>query len=250
MNNRRQRQSSPRSSRACASGLALLKLPCTCKRSPEAATGTLQVQQHTVCANYSKTAVSCLLLVVWDANIQTYIWHCKISHIGVKFQCFVDLSQHDICLLCSSQSSLQTRGVCILCSFVQHPSKGASAAVSLLSWDPTTTSLYLAILLQPVQPPLPLLCKPELQHWRGTMLSPMQQPSTADAPAHAAHQPAESTGVAPCGISSVSQAWHPTGILTNSSCCALCAMCGPLICLVVTCCLMNNLCQLLKVCLQ
>ncbi len=146
-----------------------------------------------------------------------------------------------------TQSSSQTRGVCIVCSFVQHSSKGASAAVSLLSWDPTTTSLYITMLLQPLQPPLPILCMPELQHWRGTMLSPMQQSSTAEAPAHAAHQSAE--GMAPCGISNVSQAWHPTGILTNSSCCALCAMYGPLICLVVTCCLMNILCQLLKLCL-
>lgn len=123
------------------------------------------------------------------------------------------------------------KSVCIVCSFVQHSSKGASAAASLLSWDPTTTSLYLAILLQPVQPPLPILCKPQLQHWRGTMLSPMQQPSTAEAPAHAAHQSAESKD---CGIRNVSQAWHPTGIPTSSSCCALCAMYESLTCLLVT----------------
>ena len=156
-------------------------------------------------------------LVVWDVHTRTYVWHFKTLHMSLKSQCFAGLS-HDMCILCFTQSSLQTRGVCILCSFVQHSSKGASAAVSLLSWDPTTTLLYLAILLQPVQPPLPLLCKPELQPWHGTMLFPMQLPSTAEAPAHAAHQPAESKGVTPCGISSVSQAWHPTGILTSSSC--------------------------------
>ncbi|KAL0051080.1 hypothetical protein WJX82_001507 [Trebouxia sp. C0006] len=63
-----------------------------------------------------------------------------------------------------AEQSLQQQSLCI--SFVQHSSEGASVAVSLLSWDPTTTSLYLAILLQPLQPPLPLLCKPQLQHWR------------------------------------------------------------------------------------
>ncbi len=137
-------------------------------------------------------------------------------------QCFVDLSQHDLCMLCSTQSSLQTRGVCIVCSFVQHFSKAASAAASLLSWDPTTTSLYLAMLHQPLQPALPILCKPELQQWHGVMLDPMQQSSTAEAPPHATYQSAESKGVAPCGISNVSQAWHPTGILAYSSCYALC----------------------------
>lgn len=101
-------------------------------------------------------------------------------------------------------------------SHVQHSTKGASAAISVISWEGSPPSLQLAILIQPVQPPLPLLRHPVLHQWHSTTVFPMQQLSTPETPAGADRRPsAEGMCEAACSISGVLQAWHPTGIVNH-----------------------------------
>lgn len=112
--------------------------------------------------------------------------------------------------------------VCTGCSFVQHATQGAYAAVALVSWATASSSLHLAMLLQPVQPPLPMLRQPELQQWHTTTLGLMQhtgldqQQAQAHLPAPAAAAAADGGAAVngeqeDYGISAVLHAWHPTG---------------------------------------
>ena len=52
------------------------------------------------------------------------------------------------------------------CSFVQHATRGAAAAVALVSWGDQPGLLQLAVLLQPLQSALPLQAQPNLQSWQ------------------------------------------------------------------------------------
>lgn len=52
------------------------------------------------------------------------------------------------------------------CSFVRHATRGAAAAVALVSWGDQPGLLQLAVLLQPLQSALPLQAQPNLQSWQ------------------------------------------------------------------------------------
>ena len=97
------------------------------------------------------------------------------------------------------------------CSFVQHPSKGASAAISLVSWDASATSLQLAVLHQPLHPALPAMHTAELQEWQGCSIVLEPKRSTAAEAAYGAGG-AQPLSADPAAVSSVIQAWHSTGI--------------------------------------
>ena len=93
------------------------------------------------------------------------------------------------------------------CSFAQHSTKGSSAAISLVSWGTSTASLQLALMHQPLHPALPAMRCPELQDWQGPAFM-LEQPMSAfeGAEPHAPRPAAD-----PAAVSSVIQAWHPTG---------------------------------------
>ena len=94
------------------------------------------------------------------------------------------------------------------CSFVQHSSKGCSAAISLVSWDTSSAALQLAVLRQPLHPALPAMHSPQLQCWQGSAIFLEQEGSpAAGAEADGLGGPAD-----PAAVSSAVQAWHPTGI--------------------------------------
>ena len=114
------------------------------------------------------------------------------------------------CGLSASRLSSSSRPAA--CSFAQHSSKGSCAAISLVSWDMSAASLHLAVLHQPLHPALPAMHSPQLQDWQGSTIF-LQQEESAAAGADAdglgaAHCPAAD----PVAVSSVVQAWHPTGI--------------------------------------
>ena len=126
---------------------------------------------------------------------------------------------------CQIPAICQTHTCCsevvCFCSHVQHSTKGASAAVSVISWEGSPPSLQLAILMQPIQPPLPLLRQPMLHQWHSTTVFPMQQLSTPEAPAGADRRPsADGMREAAGSISGVVQAWHPTGTVNYHPACS------------------------------
>lgn len=106
------------------------------------------------------------------------------------------------------------------CSFTQHSTKGSSAAISLVSWDTSTAALQLAVLHQPLRPALPAMRRPELQDWQGAALTLDPHMGVVQGGAGAgAQRPAAD----PAAVSSVVQAWHPTGI--HSLTCPPCNLC-------------------------
>ncbi len=164
---------------------------------------------------------------------QTHAMKCRVSVNPVSLADLVNehectyLISFELLCICTNRQGLSLDGSIYFlkslceCSFVQHASKGASAAVALISWDKLASALQLALLLQPTHPPVPLLRHPELQAWHGTTLFPTQSPDAVLLPSTPGTGPPEDDmqGAA-CGISSVLQAWHPTGIPTGSLPCS------------------------------
>ena len=111
-----------------------------------------------------------------------------------------------------------------VCSFAQHPTKGAAAVISLVSWQASVASLRLASLHQPLQPGLPFMHKPNLQHWQFATLALARQQGAAAEDDVAGSQ---GTTAGPVTIDSVIQAWHLTGMAvcaaSLASCCCLCS---------------------------
>lgn len=106
------------------------------------------------------------------------------------------------------------------CSFTHHSTKGSSAAISLASWDISRASLQLALLHQPLHPALPAMHLPELQDWQGPAFVLEEPMSAAEGAEGGAQRPAAN----PAAVSTVIQAWHPTGILFELVFYAVCAL--------------------------
>ena len=109
-------------------------------------------------------------------------------------------------------SSMWSQSHTDTCSFVHHPSKGSSAAISLVSWGTSAPSLQLAVLHQPLHPALPAMHLPQLQDWQGSTIFLQQEESAAEGTVADDQEGAHSPAADPVAVSNVVQAWHPTGI--------------------------------------
>ena len=82
--------------------------------------------------------------------------------------------------------------------------------MAFASWT-SKSLLQLAVLLQPLQHPLPFMQLPERQSWQGTTIFPLPPADTEQQEHVVTAAAADAVAQEACSISAVVQAWHPTG---------------------------------------